>query len=196
MKPLFVLTLLITLFATLDIAAQKKKPIGKASSDKPTSTGPVIPKSSYSGRCGGDALTAGEIAELVAAHNRARATRKLAPYTWDCRLADMAQEWANKGIFEHRTGVLEGENLFVSSSPTEPVATVITTWLAEKVNWDNKSATCAAGKFCNHYTQVMWRSTTKFGCGISRGGAGKWKALVVCNYSPGQTANVPAYPEE
>src|SRR3954465_6650101 len=54
------------------------------------------------GKCGPNKLTMTEISDLIAAHDKVRAEVKVGPLTWDCRLADMAQEWANKGKFAHR----------------------------------------------------------------------------------------------
>ena len=142
---------------------------------------------------GANGLTAVEIAELLAAQNHARAEHKLAPLKWDCRLADMAQEWAKRGVFEHREDTSYGENMFVSALATEPVRSAVERWMLEKANWTNKTGTCATGKTCTHYTQIVWKTTTQVGCGINRNGAVKWKVLLVCNYNPAGNTPGPAY---
>lgn len=138
-------------------------------------------------------LTLAEIKEILNAHNSARAEQQLPPVTWDCRLAELAQEWANQSIYEHRDASTYGENIFVSGSSTEPIASVVKRWMLEKPNWNNETATCAAGKVCTHYAQVMWRTTKSIGCGINRSATGKWKAMVVCNYDPASKASGPAW---
>ena len=138
-------------------------------------------------------LTLAEIKEILNAHNSARAEQQLPPVTWDCRLAELAQEWANQSIYEHRDDSSYGENIFVSGSSTEPIASVVKRWMLEKPNWNNETATCAAGKVCTHYAQVMWRTTKSIGCGINRSATGKWKAIVVCNYDPASKASGPAW---
>ena len=144
-------------------------------------------------KCGTNGLTADEIAEILAAHNHARAEHKLGHLTWDCKLADTAQEWANKGLFRHREDVLFGENLFVSSNSSEHISSVVAKWMGEMEHWTNKTGICAAGKICTLYTQIVWKTTARVGCGINRNATGKWKTLLVCNYSPAGNTPGPAY---
>lgn len=156
----------------------------------PRTVGPITDPSKCKAK---NALTLGEINEILNAHNSARAEQQLPPVTWDCRLAELAQEWANQSIYEHRDDSSYGENIFVSGSSTEPIASVVKRWMLEKPNWNNQTATCADGKVCTHYAQVMWRATKSIGCGINRSATGKWKAVVVCNYDPASKASGPAW---
>lgn len=133
---------------------------------------------------GANGLTSNEITELLTAQNRIRATAGLKPFTWNCELAALAQEWASKGVFAHRDDTQYGENLFVSSNGATSAVESIGRWLAEKEFWNADAAACQAGKVCTHYTQLVWGSTTEVGCGINRNGAVKWKLLLVCNYNP------------
>jgi pathogenesis-related protein 1 len=142
---------------------------------------------------GKNGLTAAEIAELVEAHNSARAEHKLPPLTWDCNLADIAQEWATRGIFEHRTNPKYGESIFVSGSAKAKADSAVGFWMQERSSWDDKSAKCAGGKVCTHYTQVMWKKTTAIGCGINRNAPGKWRVLLVCNYEPAGNRGGPPF---
>ncbi len=103
---------------------------------------------------------------------------------WNCSLADMAQEWANRGVAEHRGMTDYGENIFVAASSTVTATDSVNRWLLEKTSWDNSTAICASGKVCTHYTQVVWKRTVKVGCGINRNATGKWKVMLVCNYDP------------
>lgn len=162
----------------------------------PTAAPKAIPARSISdpSKCTAkNGLTLAEINELLAAHNDARSEQKIAAVTWDCRLAELGQEWANQSVYEHRDNFTFGENIFVSGSSTEPIASVVKRWMLEKPNWNNETATCADGKVCTHYAQVMWRATTSIGCGINRSATGKWKAMVVCNYDPASKASGPAW---
>jgi hypothetical protein len=137
------------------------------------------------GTCSGkNGLAPVEVSELLKAHNAIRTEYKLPQLTWDCKLAEMAQEWADRGVFEHRTNPQYGESLFVSATSTTKAVTAVQQWMLEKDSWDNKAAACAPGKICTHYTQLVWRKTDHIGCGINRNAQGKWKVLLVCNYEP------------
>ena len=138
-------------------------------------------------------LTETEISEILEAHKKARADVNLPPLTWNCRLAKMAQEWANRGIVEHRPENDFGENIAATeAADTSPVVGV-KDWLTEKSFWNNTAAQCQTGKSCYHYTQVVWKDTTEVGCGINRKASGKMKMLFVCNYDPAGNFPGPAY---
>jgi Cysteine-rich secretory protein family len=138
-------------------------------------------------------LTAREISDVLAAHNKVRVELHLSPLTWNCELADFAQAWAKNGVFDHREGTDFGENLFVATSATVAPGAAIQQWLAEKPFWNNQRSTCQAGTICGHYTQLVWRKTTEIGCGINRNTPGQFKTLMVCNYNPAGNFNGPAY---
>jgi len=174
---------------------QKPKPrvlpkVAPTPTASPRTVGPITDPSKCTTKNG---LTLTEINEILNAHNSARAEQQLPAVTWDCRLAELAQEWADQSIYEHRDNFGFGENIFVSGSSTEPVTSVVKRWMLEKPNWNNETATCADGKNCTHYAQVMWRATKSIGCGINRSATGKWKAMVVCNYDPASKASGPAW---
>lgn len=44
---------------------------------------------------------------------------------------------------------------------------VVKDWGSEKADYDYASNTCEDGKLCGHYTQIVWRATTKVGCGVA-----------------------------
>ena len=166
---------------------------GTKVSDQRSTSPSVAAATSDPTKCTGKSgLTGDEITELLAGHNRARSELKLAPLTWDCSLASYAQEWATRGVFEHRTTDF-GENIFVASNSAAAISLVMNQWLGERQYWDNAKGACAPGKTCTHYTQTVWKMTTKVGCGVNRNATGKWKALVVCNYDPAGNSSGPAY---
>lgn len=142
---------------------------------------------------GANGLTRDEMREILNTHNMVRADLKLAQLTWDCKLADHAQEWAKRGVAEHRDDTIFGESIFVSGSSDVAAVTAVNRWMLEKPSWNNKAGTCSPGKVCTHYTQIVWKNTTKIGCGINRNVSGKWKTMLVCNYSPAGNSPGPAY---
>ena len=168
-------------------------PVGKTPAPKPA-------PAASAGNCPGSKLTDAEVREILREHNEARAAVNLAPLTWNCQLADFAQKWANRGIFEHSTNEQRGaiipngsagENLAAWWSPTSPPS--VGGWIEEKQFWNNAAATCATGKVCGHYTQVVWKDTTQIGCGINRQAPGDFQAMLVCNYNPAGNYGGPAY---
>ena len=142
-------------------------------------------------------------------HNAVRALHGSAPLTWDKDLAAGSQKWASACDDDHATGLGDiGENLYFKASTAkfdlqDPALAkkAVTKWYAEEANWDYAAS---AGKGTGHFTQVVWKSTTKLGCGIASCpnidmGGKTWPdvAYIVCRYSPGgndagqYAANVP-----
>lgn len=138
------------------------------------------------------------LAGITKAHNDARATEGVAPLTWDPALAAVAQAWAdacvdNKaptGLIDHNEGRSDnypgyvGENIYGASGNASAQAAV-SSWMSEKADYNYATGSCASGKACGHYTQVMWAKSTKLGCGLSKCAGLKFGNAIVCNYSPG-----------
>lgn len=130
---------------------------------------------------------------FVAAHNHFRANVSpaadppLPPVAWSPELAAEAQAWADRCNFEH-SETDHGENLSARTNATDPRETV-EAWASEAEHFDHRKNRCASGAVCGHYTQLVWRASTKIGCGVARCssnspfGGGAW-VLTVCNYDP------------
>lgn len=126
--------------------------------------------------------------EALAAHNDERAAEGLAPLHWDPILAAHAQSWAGyiaaRGVMEHTIPAGEGENLWMGESRTNlGVTAMITDWIGEKADFRDGAFPSVARKGSwhdvGHYTQIMWRQTTRLGCGFaSREGTD----YLVCRY--------------
>ncbi|XVE94078.1 hypothetical protein REPUB_Repub01dG0249700 [Reevesia pubescens] len=122
--------------------------------------------------------------DYLNAHNTARAAVGVGPMTWDNTVAAYAQNYANQRIGDCNlvhSGGPYGENLAWSSgnlSGTDAVGL----WVDEKVNYDYNSNTCAPGKVCGHYTQVVWRNSVRLGCAKVRCSSGG--TFIGCNYDP------------
>jgi pathogenesis-related protein 1 len=127
------------------------------------------------------------------AHNQLRDEVGVPPLVWDDRLAQIAQEFANRLALKNRGEefVLEhsqtpglGENVaggFVTGD--RPEIRIFKGWgTNEKVNFNPATKRCYDGKICGHYTQIVWRNTTKVGCAVTINENGKY--ILVCNYDP------------
>ena len=142
---------------------------------------------------GANGLTRGEIIEILNIHNLVRAGLKLPQLTWDCKLANYAQQWAKRGIAEHRDDTFYGESIFVAAASDVAAVGSVNKWMLEKPSWNNQTGKCNPGKTCTHYTQIVWKKTVRIGCGINRNVSGKWKTMLVCNYDPAGNDPGPAY---
>lgn len=140
----------------------------------------------------------GALMGVTAAHNEVRAALGIPDLVWDPALAAVAQAWAEQcvdnespiGLIDHNAGRSDdypgyvGENIYGSGgSATGPAAVAL--WVSEESDYDYGTNTCAPGKICGHYTQVVWRTSERLGCGLHDCPGLTFGSSVVCNYSPG-----------
>lgn len=138
--------------------------------------------------------------EMVAAHNHWRKAVDAPPLTYSADLAASAQKWAdhlkrsNQCRMQHsKPGAMYGENLYWASaiewtsgkrelqqiSPKQ----VVDSWGSESSDYSYASNSCAKGKVCGHYTQVVWRSTSTVGCAVAVCEDSQ-EQVWVCQYQP------------
>ena len=142
----------------------------------------------------GPMLTAFQQA-VLSAHNAVRSSAMPVPspalpeMSWSPRAQALAEDWAARCDFNHRDPNTLGENLFASTRDETP-ASVINGWAAERADYTLSTNTCAAGRQCGHYTQIVWRSSTGVGCATQRcttgspfSGSTTWY-FFVCDYDP------------
>ena len=114
--------------------------------------------------------------------------------TWSSDAAKVAQAWADGCTYQHNSGRGQGgENIAASAPPGRWTASdVVAAWASEAADYDYASNTCAGGKQCGHYTQLVWRSTARAGCAhkvctvnwpFSPATPGSWD-FWVCDYEP------------
>ena len=125
-------------------------------------------------------------------HNKIRKEVAVAPLEWSTELAAYAQLWANKLAeggckLEHRPGngkwaQLYGENIFFGTAKGLTALDASKAWYGEikdftygKLNLDNWVKVA-------HYTQMVWRSTSKIGIATATCPSGA--TIIVANYSP------------
>jgi pathogenesis-related protein 1 len=153
--------------------------------------------------CGGGAGSAPsgeppELAGITAAHNSIRAGVGVGPLHWEPALAATAAAWAARcvdlaapaGLIDHNPDrsaghpYYVGENIYASSG-SATAAAAVTAWSAEVDDYGYASNTCAAGKVCGHYTQVVWAATTAVGCARHDCPGLTYRSAIVCDYGPG-----------
>jgi uncharacterized protein YkwD len=135
---------------------------------------------------------------LLEEHNRIRAEAPgaapaIPPLVWDCSLAATAQAWADTCPTGHSGTSGLGENIYWSgSTKVSTPAQVVGAWASELSLYEYASNYCDGAPYtkdnfapCGHYTQIVWRTTTRVGCGYannctSGGRTQPW----VCNYAP------------
>ncbi|EFJ37505.1 hypothetical protein SELMODRAFT_76987 [Selaginella moellendorffii] len=134
--------------------------------------------------------------DFLDAHNSARASvstsPRIPPLSWSTDAAAFATQWItslrdtkNCGLV-HSGNRAYGENLYKwQGSPGLPPpnpAEAVKSWVSERKDYTYATNSCAAGKVCGHYTQVVWRNTQRVGCAsiTCPGNA----MLVSCNYDP------------
>ncbi len=150
--------------------------------------------------------TTGPLAGTTAAHNQVRQNLNngtppiagaavqpvpfppLPDFVWDDALAAGAQAWADGCSLNHAPPPSDfGENLILGGGVTGVQGAQGWTGEVTSPGYDYAAHTCGGGAVfpgCAHYTQVVWATSTKIGCGYANCGPGsEW---VVCRYqTPG-----------
>ena len=165
---------------------------GSTGTDASTGTG--------GGTGGGSAGEPSELAGITEAHNTARAAENagLPALTWDPALAAIAKAWGSQckssggALIDHNAGRSDGygsyvgENIYASSgSANGPGA--VSSWMSEKKNYDYAKNSCSG--VCGHYTQVVWKKTTKLGCALVNCPNLRFPSTIICDYAPGGNMN-------
>lgn len=119
-------------------------------------------------------------------HNTARRQVGVGPLTWDPTVAAYARNYANQRIGDCRlvhSGGQYGENIFWGSAGREwTAADAVNSWVNERNDYNYATNSCASGKVCGHYTQVVWRDSVRLGC--ARVKCNNGGVFIICNYSP------------
>ncbi|QRV80684.1 cysteine-rich Secretory family protein [Ceratobasidium sp. AG-Ba] len=119
------------------------------------------------------------------AHNKERAAHGAKALVWDSGLAASAKSWASKCKFEEATWHnSSGQNLAAATGNPS---------IADEINLWNKELSDhnPSNPQPSHWTQVVWKGTTKVGCYMATCAPGNIfgkkygnAKYVVCNYRP------------
>ncbi|KKY15416.1 putative allergen v5 tpx-1-related protein [Diplodia seriata] len=143
----------------------------KASSTTTSSAAGSSSSSSSSSSSGGN--------EWVTLHNNYRAKHvDTGNLVWDETLASGAKEHSEKCVFEHSSsGGDYGENLGMGTGLT--AQQTVDMWYDEISDYGSYWGKDDVPMSVMHFTQVVWKTTTKVGCGVAACSDGN---LVTCRY--------------
>lgn len=105
--------------------------------------------------------SASDIKTILDTHNKYRAKHHAPALVWDETLAAYAQKWSDRCVFEHSHGKY-GENL-AEGHPSWTA--VVDAWYNEVDMYDYSKPGFSMDT--GHFTQVVWKGTTKIGCGAA-----------------------------
>ncbi|KAI3412972.1 SCP domain-containing protein, partial [Psidium guajava] len=123
--------------------------------------------------------------EFVQAHNKVRLGLGQPPLRWDKNLAKYSRRFASRRATDckmiHSYGPY-GENIFWGAQAAWSPSQIVDSWVSENQFYDPTHNSCAEGQMCGHYTQVVWRDSTRVGCAwVSCLNGGMY---AICSYDP------------
>ncbi|CDS39559.1 GLIPR1 protein 1 [Echinococcus multilocularis] len=147
-----------------------------------------------------EAPTEQERRDLLNFHNGKRrsvnpSAANMLEMVYSKELENLAVEWVARCKFEHPNwkeypayrGI--GQNLALSGGSRRNLVAQATGWWNEVAYYTYANNTCASGKVCGHYTQLVWASSGELGCAVQRCDDIKpdWPKpifLMACQYKP------------
>ncbi|ETE64476.1 Peptidase inhibitor 16, partial [Ophiophagus hannah] len=86
---------------------------------------------------------------------------------WDSELEAFAKNYSTKCTWEHnKERGYRGENLFAMSGNLD-LEKAVEDWYIEYQYYNYSTLACIEGKMCGHYTQVVWATSERVGCGTT-----------------------------
>lgn len=179
--------------AQTTVVVEAPKATSAPAASAPAASAPAA-SSGSSGSSSGS-LNADEKGALDA-HNAARAAVGTADLVWDDELAAGALEYAKQlvgiGSLVHSGADGFGENLYQGGEGEEtPLTNAVNMFNDEKKDYSGQAIDSTNYMTFGHYTQVVWKSTTKVGMAKAEGNG---KCFVVARYQePGNMIGETAY---
>jgi hypothetical protein len=130
-----------------------------------------------------DLLGRDEMDVLLKRHNAYRRAHGVTDLTWDDALASQSQQWADMCNPSH-SHYDAGENLWMGTGSLNGESAT-DAWYNEITAYDFNNPGFSSGT--GHFTQVVWKDSTKIGCGFKKCGTlGRMTNanFLVCEYLP------------
>lgn len=127
--------------------------------------------------------------EFLHAHNWVRTQYNLPNLTWDDNLAGYARQYLTTDRYDDckliHSNATYGENMFWGKKLHWTPSDAVYYWYIEKDAFDFNTLKCApASKMCGHFTQLVWRDTTRVGCALQHCHVAGTGMLIACEYDP------------
>jgi hypothetical protein len=120
------------------------------------------------------------IDEILSFHNTKRVNHGSRPLTWDTTLASAGQRHSDGCKWGH-SGLGYGENIMAGwKSPTDGLNKMY----EQRNHYDYNAGSSTTSDTTGHFTQIVWRSTERIGCGQTVCADPVLKPLIVCEYEP------------
>jgi len=140
----------------------------------------------------GSKVSKAQASEVLAFHNKIRKGVGVPPLVWSVELAKYAQAWADHLAAssctpEHRPFAgewkqLYGESIFMANDSSYTAMDASKDWYSEAKDYKGGAFSRSSFLLSGHYTQMVWRATSKVGFGYATCKNGE--LLVVANYDP------------
>ena len=127
--------------------------------------------------------------QILTTHNQFRKLHQAPPLHWDAELAQYAAAYAAQCRFKHSGGKY-GENLAAGYRSSKEA---IQAWHDESKSYSYQRP--GFSKDTGHFTQLVWKSTTKLGCAlVTCDGLNDTPGeFLVCEYNPPGNVVSPGY---
>uniref|UniRef100_A0A8C3STK4 EGF-like domain-containing protein n=1 Tax=Chelydra serpentina TaxID=8475 RepID=A0A8C3STK4_CHESE len=133
---------------------------------------------------------------LLSLHNKLRSkvqppAANMQRMDWSGKLAQLAQERAARclaGALPHPPHHAQhvGWNAQLLPAGAASFAAVVELWFSEGQSYDYQAAQCLENTTCSHYTQLVWATSSRLGCGKHACIEGQERReAFVCAYAPG-----------
>ncbi|CAD1808766.1 Cysteine-rich secretory family protein [Candida parapsilosis] len=137
------------------------------------------PSDIYAAIADSDDVDASFATDILDAHNQYRAQHQAGDLAWDVDTYNYAKNNADNydcsGILTHTHGQY-GENL---AAGFKDGPSAVKAWYDEGETYDYSTA-----NEYNHFTQVVWKGSTKVGCAYKDCRSTGWGLYIVCEYDP------------